>query len=322
MKIIVEWPDGSEEIVGEFNELNLLEVLTNNGINVANNCRRGDCLQCACLIAASPSTEFKETLCCQFRVSSDLVVRLDYNPHLELPTPRHFPVKVHLIDAVSLDIIKVILKYPKNLRLDYRPGQYIDVKLSHETTRSYSIFDVKDNEITLYIKLIKGGAFEQWMLSGPVGRVFQVFGPLGHFFISDDLLVDNTVFIATGTGIVPVYSMLRSLIGLDARRPGKILLVWGNRFYRDEFLDFNKLNFAADLNLEYIPVFSKETDAAFKGRVTDWLPKSFVSTQIYAAGNPEMLASLKKIAQAKGLEPFRMKADSFLFRKSGAVTFE
>jgi CDP-4-dehydro-6-deoxyglucose reductase len=321
MKIIVELPYGSKEIVGDFYGMNLLEVLVDNGINVANNCRRGDCLQCSCLITTLPSTEFKETLCCQFRVSSDLVVRLDYNPQLELPTPRHFPVKVHLIDAVSLDIIKVILKYPKNLRLDYRPGQFIDVKLSHETTRSYSIFDVKDNEITLFIKLIKGGAFEQWMLSGPVGRVFQVFGPLGHFFMSDDLVVDRTVFVATGTGIVPIYSMLRSLNGAVAMQLGKLILVWGNRFYRDEFLDFYNSNFAADLNLEYIPVFSKEVHAAFKGRVTDWLPKSFVNTQIYAAGNPEMLASLKKLTQEKGIEPFRMKADSFSFRKNVSVPF-
>jgi len=89
---------------------------------------------------------------------------------------------------------------------------------------------------------------------------------MGHMILGN--LSQKYLLIATGTGIVPLYAMLRSL--LESGSTAKIHLVVGNRTLVDVYLLEEFQSFAYQYShFTFSYYLSQETSEGFqKGRVT------------------------------------------------------
>lgn len=152
----------------------------------------------------------------------------------------------------------------------FRPGQFVMLDLPIEskiTNRSYSIASAPSAEpvFELIIVLNPDGMGTPYMWEHyRVGTQVPVAGPLGKFVLPDQVETD-ICFVATGTGIAPLRSMLLHMV--SGKLPHKNLyLVFGNRTEQD-ILYYHELTglAASDPRIHFIPVLSR-ADESWSGR--------------------------------------------------------
>jgi ferredoxin--NADP+ reductase len=125
------------------------------------------------------------------------------------------------------------------------------------------------------------------------------------------------LLIATGTGLAPYMSMLRTMLVNDTSR--HYVVLHGARYswdlgYRAELESLARLR----PNLTYIPSIARpDEDPHFRGhtgRIQNLLVKGIVETlsgvqldpaqlDIFLCGNPEMIRTVKEILAPRGFKP-------------------
>ena len=117
--------------------------------------------------------------------------------------------------------------------------------------------------IELHIKkVINGELSDYWFKDAKPDDLLRLRGPYGTFFLRESK--KDIIFLATGTGIAPVKSMLDNLEKSKNIDDLNIYLIWGGRKASDLYLDFS--NKYKNLNLKYIPVLSRP-DSSWHGSV-------------------------------------------------------
>jgi ferredoxin--NADP+ reductase len=221
----------------------------------------------------------------------------------------------------------------------FKPGQYATLGLDiggEFVARAYSISSSAYNRayLELYINVIKDGAFTPALFALRPGDEIYYMGPKGVFTLAKTQ-ARYLLFLATGTGLAPYVSMLRTMREdqLAGRPHGRtITLVHGVRFsidlgYREEL---EALARDPEFGLVYLPAVSRvEQDPGWtselgRGRITEILkllgaeaaespalpagvrPAELSrrlppeATAVFLCGNPDMIADSKAILAASG----------------------
>jgi len=125
--------------------------------------------------------------------------------------------------------------------LEFQAGQYMMLLCPQpdEThlSRLYSIasFPTSSNTIELVFEVIPEGVASNYIMSIDVGSQVQFRGPAGMFILKRD---NHRIFLATGTGIAPIRSILQNIIRGNARTEHTNFLFWGVQYLKDVyFLD-------------------------------------------------------------------------------------
>jgi NAD(P)H-flavin reductase len=194
----------------------------------------------------------------------------------------------------------------------FSAGQFISFEVQapnwpYPITRSYSIAcdPGERRRITLLLNLVTGGRMSPYLFGLRVGDPVTFRGPLGTFCLRPggrDLL-----FVATGTGIAPIRSMLHSLASENSAR--RITLFWGLRSRADLYYQAELAQLA-----ERLPAFSHVTtlsrpDEAWEGSCGTVTPlvESRIATvsnlDAYVCGNEAMIKDVTAVLNRKGLCP-------------------
>jgi ferredoxin-NADP reductase len=125
-------------------------------------------------------------------------------------------------------------------KLEFTPGQFVsfsDTVNGKVITRAYSIASApsQGNRFELCLNLVEDGAFTPHLFSLTPGAVMQMPPPLGTFTLP--MPHRDALFVATGTGIAPFRSMLKTYLVADSPA---FTLLFGVRYeshllYRAEF---------------------------------------------------------------------------------------
>ncbi|MEI7510917.1 MAG: ferredoxin [Candidatus Peregrinibacteria bacterium] len=178
------------------------------------------------------------------------------------------------------------------------PGQYLTIKLSDaegDFWRAYSIFSGDAETISFCIRLSdtgRGARFLREKLQKGVQIPFK--GPKGEFLLRST--PKEKIFVVTGTGVSPVFSMLKSLSPQVPARLYFGLLNEDDIFLKKELEAFPNLNITFALS-------DAKTDAFFKGRVTDIIRDGDwnENQEFYLCGNPHMIDDARKLLMEKGI---------------------
>jgi len=178
--------------------------------------------------------------------------------------------------------------------MEFKAGQHIIVGLEGELDqREYSVYSgEKDNYIEILVREVVSGSVSIHLKQCKPGQILQVNGPFGSFGLEKfDMFSRKLVFIATGTGISPFHSFVRSYPAID------YTLIHGVRFnieaYERDDYDPGR----------YILCTSKENNGGHKGRVTRFLPGYKVNSSMlfYLCGNNSMIYEVYHILRDKGI---------------------
>lgn len=190
--------------------------------------------------------------------------------------------------------------------MEFAAGQYVSVAVGTQGhRRSYSIVSTPDNThgFELFLDPKPDGLGSQFMEGLQFGDTIQVLGPMGKFVVQSQDVSIPLVFIATGSGIAPMKSMLYDQL----QKHGKerhMTLYWGLRYETELCWQEDLKDLVANFpNVLFHPVISKAKNAwpLCHGRVTDCLSVHAVDPQAeyYICGNAQMIQDVMGVLQTR-----------------------
>jgi NAD(P)H-flavin reductase len=160
--------------------------------------------------------------------------------------------------------------------------------------------------ITLLFNLVPGGPGSGLLFHLNAGEKTHFKGPAGNFYLREDL-GRELLFIASGTGIAPIRSML--LANTERPDPRPATLFWGLRsqrdlYYQEELVDL----IGRTPTLTAITTLSRPEPgwSGESGRVLRLIEERIASVKnlsVYLCGNSAMIADATALLQKKGLCP-------------------
>ena len=166
--------------------------------------------------------------------------------------------------------------------INFQPGQYMILKFPQDReSREYSIYNkVDDDYLQFLIRDIEDGYLSPRLKNIDQGTLIEMEGPYGFFTLPvTNQNSNNYVFIATGTGISPIHSILTSEPNIDYQ------IIHGIRIPEEkyQFTDYKQANYKACVT----GVNSND----FHGKVTDYLKtiKPKPEASYYLSGNSAMI---------------------------------
>jgi ring-1,2-phenylacetyl-CoA epoxidase subunit PaaE len=183
------------------------------------------------------------------------------------------------ITRETADCVSVAFEIPAEIEKDFHfiPGQNVTLRRyfkGEEIRRSYSICSSPfENELRVAIKKVTGGIFSTFANEElQKNDVLEVLPPTGNFYtpiLSSQK--KNYVFIAAGSGITPIISLIKTILATE--KESEVTLLYGNKGLASvifkEQLEALKDKYLQRFNLHH--VFSRETtESDFNsGRIND-----------------------------------------------------
>ena len=222
---------------------------------------------------------------------------------------RPFRAKVQQIRPLTPDIREMTLEMVEPSSLSFQAGQSIAVAVPDDTSRSpvlryFSLASSPRSStlVTLLLNSQDRGKGSTFLLGQEVGVEVQIFGPYGSFLLQHEL-DKELLFIGTGTGVAPLWSMMAALLEESSSQPMK--LIWGLRGEVDRYYLKELEAWATQhQNFSYVLTLSKPSAAwaGKRGRVTDLLQdlSTVDHLAVYVCGNRAMVKEVNDLLKEKG----------------------
>ena len=210
------------------------------------------------------------------------------------------PVKVTFIEEVSTG--HYVFGFSRDF--GFTAGQVVGISPEKQGPRRlYSICSGEnDPQVQILFNVIKEGYLSPLLAELKPGDTVWITEPRGEFTGRPG----PAVWIATGTGIAPFYSMFRS--GLAE---GKIL-IHGNR-YLEQFHFYDE--FSSLMGTNYIRCCTAEWDErVYPGRVTGFLAERTVldpAVNYYLCGSAEMVVDTRDLLIGRGIPYNRILSEIY-----------
>jgi ferredoxin--NADP+ reductase len=227
----------------------------------------------------------------------------------------------------------------------FKPGQFAVLGLPAEAPRSasslaeeegsakdafprraYSIASssVEREYLEFYLVEVKSGALTPRLFALREGDRLWVGPKITGLFTLDQVAPDrNLIFVATGTGLAPYMSMLRTHLAGEPQR--RFAVIHGARLSRDLGYQEELFHLQRDhSNFIYLPVITRPQENAepwtgATGRLQDFwrsgtlqgawgLKPSPADTDFFLCGNPGMVEAMKELLEAEGFTEHSRKA--------------
>ncbi|KPF94812.1 hypothetical protein IP86_21040 [Rhodopseudomonas sp. AAP120] len=306
----------------------ILAAAKRQAINLASACENGACGACKSEVVAGAvdhddrasaltRTDLalgKALLCCAY-ARSDLTIKATEIALRSDQPAATVPARVVRLQRLSPSVVGLTLRFPPGMSPAFKPGQFVGIEWQGRL-RSFSIANAAraDGTIDLHIGRVQNGQFTSHVFETLTeGAILRLAGPFGEFGIADDQR--PMLFVAGGTGIAPIVSMLQALAPSAPRQP--IRLYWGCRtsreFYASAQIDDVAATFA---DFRCVQVVSDD-DQQWGGRsgfvhdiVRSDVP-DLCQFDVYACGNPLLVRAMEDVAIEGGVPPAHFFADSF-----------
>ncbi|HAM39919.1 MAG TPA: hypothetical protein DDX89_01310 [Candidatus Omnitrophica bacterium] len=217
---------------------------------------------------------------------------------------------VDRIDILSYNVRCFRLRLAEPTHLPFEAGQFVIVHVPKNgavVKRAYSIASPPHEEgvVEICLQHVDGGAASTFFWQLKTGSPVTLSGPHGRFVLKQPLTYEP-IFMATGTGVAPLRSMIHHLFHLHATQP--VRLFFGCRYehgtlFEAEFRTLASLRH----NFQYVPIVSRPKEwqgevghvqDAFRKYITD-----FTNKEIYICGWLEVVKAVAHDLRAYGVQP-------------------
>lgn len=302
-------------------------------------CRAGGCATCKAdctdgdyelidvKVQALPPDEEEDgkVLLCRTFPRSDLhvVVPYTYDRISFQAIQTNWLAEITECDRVSSNVVRLVLQPltadgAAPISLNFLPGQFVDIEIpGTHTRRSYSMASVaEDGRLEFFIRLLPDGAFSNYLRTqARVGQRVALRGPAGSFSLHKS--ERPRFFVAGGTGLSPVLSMIRQLHKESDPQPATLFFGVTNYeelFYVDELKALQHAMPSLDVQIAVVNV--SEGNGVAKGTVIDLLQdelgKVADKPDIYLCGPPGMIDAAFAAASSAGVPKEQVYLEKFL----------
>ncbi len=213
----------------------------------------------------------------------------DMKPEIKIDT-HYYKVE----DIRQLTENTFVLSLPQS-RFKFVAGQHVSLSIKGDyQSREYSIYSPEEGKnLEVLVKEVEGGYFSPKLKHLKVGEHVEVHGPFGKFGLDEKHKdTHKHIFIASGTGIAPFHSMVKSNPGLNYSIIHGVR--YANEAYEIEEYDRNRVTVCT----------SRDEKGDFNGRLTEYLKQTDFdkNTCFYLCGNSDMIFDAMEILKSKGFD--------------------
>jgi len=330
-KIALNFEDGTTRFIDADESESIADAAYRQGINVPLDCTNGVCGTCKAFRQSGefdPGSYIEDALsdaeaaegyvlCCQAKAKSDMVIDILASSGACKVKPKETMAEIVKVEALSAHRIRLSVKPLEGAFPMFLPGQYVNVTAPNETvTRPYSFTSAPGADVeTFLIRNVPGGKMSAYLAArAKTGDRLALNGPFGSFYLRAPRR--PILFLAGGTGVGPILSMLEHLAARGANDQ-PVRLVYGARDDAD-LVEVERIEALRAL----IPKFTYHTTCSgpgsqhpLTGHVTDHLSASVMNNgdvDVYLCGPPEMVESGRRHVAKLGLSPANVHFEKFV----------
>jgi len=210
-------------------------------------------------------------------------------------------IRSKLISKRYINDDTVVLRFERG-EFEFKAGQYLVISLpDQKEAREYSIYSGENEPfLEILIKTLPEGSFSVKLGDLEPGAPILIDGPYGFFVLKDnEITTHKHVFIATGTGISPFKSYLKSHPELNYH------LLHGIRWASDKI--------DSDFFISATYCITREDSGDYQGRVTDYLADNLndLNAIYHLCGNSAMINEVSDLLEKAGVKPTNIRTEAF-----------
>jgi len=336
--IAITTRDGAEFRFDCAPDQTLLEGAAGAMLLLPSQCRQGSCGACyaevaagdfergphnASVLPADAGDKGGTLLCCTFP-RSDVSVSLPFDQDRivrgEIPRRTAQVTAVERVGGNTVRLELVLDADPdRGSMAEFEPGQFMELEVpGRGLKRAYSLANVGNWEgrLEFLIRLQPNGAFSGWLQTeAAVGQSLVVHGPQGAFGLRENGLAPRW-FVAGGTGLAPMLSMLRRMAEFQELVPARLYfgLNTPDEVFALDVLDDLKAQLP-QLEVEVCVWRGGEGWQGFTGTPADAvrrdLANATVTPDIYVCGPPALIDATEAVAREAGLPAGQVMSERF-----------
>jgi ferredoxin-NADP reductase/rubredoxin/DMSO/TMAO reductase YedYZ heme-binding membrane subunit len=214
------------------------------------------------------------------------VRKSDFVPYDENAEEKTSEARIMEKNMLNPTTLELVIETEKSL--ESKPGQFMSFLWEDENgkfPRSYSIAKQEEKRFTFLIKIGKWGRGADLLRKAKVWDTMKVRNIAGRF------ILENTespkIFIATGTGLAPIYRMIRSIPTWVEKSLYFSVATASDLFYTQE------LRSIPDLHLHICTTREEHVECHF-GRIDVDAIEATPDTEWYLCGNPAMVKEARE----------------------------
>jgi benzoate/toluate 1,2-dioxygenase reductase subunit len=330
-KIALNFEDGITKFIDSGESESIADAAYRQGINVPLDCTNGVCGTCKAFRQSGefdPGSYIEDALsdaeaaqgyvlCCQVKAKSDMVIDILASSGVCKVKPKDTMAEIVDVKALSAHRIRLSVKPLEGAFPMFLPGQYVNVTAPTETVkRPYSFTSAPGADVaTFLIRNVPGGKMSAYVAAkAKKGDRLVLNGPFGSFYLRAPRR--PILFLAGGTGVGPILSMLEHLAARGANDQ-PVRLVYGARNDAD-LVEVERI----EALRARIPKFTYDTICSgpgsqhpLTGHVTDHFSASALNdgdVDVYLCGPPEMVESGRQHVAKLGLLSANIHFEKFV----------
>ena len=308
----------------ECGELSVLDCLTAQGVHVPSSCRSGVCQTCMMQVVSGSVPEnaksgLKDTLAAQ-NYFLPCICHPQEDIEVALPDVAvgKLQAQVSGVEYLNADILGIKLKPSRPF--EYKAGQFINFFKDDTTSRSYSLASVPalEDELFLNVRKVPNGLVSGWIFDHlKAGNTVTISEALGDCFYVPGKPEQSILLIGTGSGLAPLYGILRDAIRNG--HSGKIKLYHGSYNIDGFYLVAELRNLAQTYsNFSYFRCVSEgeAPEGYISGMVHEVALKDnpdLSGWRVFLCGHPEMVKSAQQKTFFAGASMRDIFADPFSY---------
>lgn len=318
---------------------NLLEAAANAHILLPSQCGQGVCGACYAEVTTGDFLLGKHNpdalptddeckggtlLCCSFpRGDLSIDLPFDRNRILAGEVPAR-TAEIAALEVVGENTLQLTLQLQPDADgcngAEFEPGQFMELEIpGQDIKRAYSLSNISnwDGSLEFLIRLQPNGLFSTWLRGqAAIGQVLTVHGPKGAFGLTENGLKPRW-FVAGGTGLAPMLSMLRHMAAFAEPHPAR--LYFGVNQVAELFCQAELTALQAELpqlQVTYCVWQPDDTWQGFSGTPAEALAKDLANAtvlpDIYVCGPPRLIDATEAVAKAKGVPHQQVLSERFV----------
>lgn len=297
----------------------VLEALLRAGVDAPSSCRAGQCQTCLHrAVEGTPPPESQAGLTdAQKAIGLFLPCVCRPNAPLRIVPPDDAGARneasVRSIEQLAEGIVRLRLETEN---FSYRPGQFLELIATNDLKRHYSLASHPEEDafLELHIRLHPDGRMSRHLMENlRSGHRLHVAGPSGTCFYEGVDKDQPLALIGAGTGLAPLYGVLRDALRQGHRGP--IRLYHGARDRKGLYLAQELQALAGErANVDYLPT-ARDQNAPHGGDVAalalEKEAPGAADTAFFLCGGDNLVKRLKRDLFMSGASLKAIRSDVF-----------
>ncbi len=299
----------------------LLDAALQQNHDIANSCRSGICQSCLVHIEkgeAPPGSQQglsenqkkqKLALACQLKPTAPLTISSTVRS-------KRYTTQVLAHTKLNDSVLKLRLQAP----FDWFPGQFITLWKNQNLGRPYSIASTPvDGQLELHVKYHDKGKLSAWLHNEVnVGQDLEVSAPSGNCFYSQSMSDKPLLLVSTGTGLAPLYGVVRDALKQNHRQAIVLYSTFKNsaESYLHQELREIQQNYS---NFCFHPILRDDSAAGYDTGDVNEIVKQHHETLrswcIFLCGAPKTVQKLQRFSFLRGASMSDIYVDPFVSPK-------